>query len=45
MVEMPCYPIVSDIDRAHDYCSAKVDEKIQHELQVAVGGDQAQTNG
>ena len=45
MVELPCYPTVADIDRAHGWCSSKVDQKIQHELQVAVGGDQAQTNG
>ncbi len=46
MIELPCYPTVADVDRAHGWCSAKVDEKIQHELRVAtVGGDQGQTNG
>ncbi len=45
MVELPCYPTVSDIDRAHSWCSSKVDQKIQHELHVAVGSSEGSVNG
>lgn len=37
MVEMPCYPSDSEVDRCYDYCSAKVDEKVRNELRVATG--------
>ena len=42
MVEMPCYPSATDVDRCYDWCSAKVEEKIQRELVVAVGGPAAE---
>ncbi len=45
MVEMPCYPTASDVDRAHGWCSSQVDQKIQHELRVAVGDAGAQNGG
>ncbi len=37
MVEMPCYPSESDVDRCYDWCSAKVEDKIQNELRIATG--------
>ncbi len=36
-VEMPCYPSEHDVDRCYDWCSAKVEDKIQNELRIAVG--------
>ncbi len=38
MVEMPCYPSDTDVDRCYEYCSAKVEDKIQNELRIATGG-------
>lgn len=36
-VSLPCYPEGSEIDRAYDICSAWVNQKIQDELEYAVG--------
>ena len=36
MLELPCYPVQSEIDRCYAYASQQVDEKIRSELQLAV---------
>ncbi len=37
MVELPCYPTTSEVDRAIGWCSEKVDDKVARELRLAVG--------
>jgi hypothetical protein len=39
MVELPCYPVESEIRRAYDYATGLVDELIPAELEKATGGN------
>lgn len=36
-VSLPCYPEGTEIDRAYDICSAWVNQKIQDEVEYALG--------
>lgn len=38
MLEVPCLPVEEDLDRTYQWASTFVEDKLQSELRVAVGG-------